>query len=166
MPFDITSLKATRRAQTERKLDELNTLTPRQLSNLRRKRFTNSQHLAFYYAHVVELPNGCFGWTGNSKPASQGAYPMMPLDNGRCGHAVAWAYKHIRGQEPPTRGSGLELSHQCEDKGLGSRCANSAHVKTETREINLGRISEEKRKARMAKARSFKKCNIKKNSIG
>jgi len=77
MAFDIRHLGETRRAQTERKLHELNTLSLRRLDSLRRKRFAESQRLAFFYSQVEELPNGCWAWRGNRKPHSQGSYPMM-----------------------------------------------------------------------------------------
>lgn len=153
-PFDTTQLRETRKAQTSRKLNELTTLSPRELDSLRRKRFAESQRLAFFYSNVEELPNGCWKWKGNRKPKSQGSYPMMPAANGKCVHAVAWAYKHIRGLEPPKRGSGLELSHQCEENGLGSRCANPLHVEPEDRRTNLSHIPRCKMLTKMRKMRA------------
>ena len=156
MTFDTSSIRNTRKMQIQSRLTEMETLTPFQLRSLRIKREAGSQRLSQFYRKVKVRKNGCWAWTGTCKPDKQGGYPMMSKGQGddcrtHSVHAVAWAYKHIRGLEAPVRDSGTELSHTCEGKGLGSRCTNPWHVVEESHKKNMGRLS-----ARLAKRRNKK----------
>jgi hypothetical protein len=134
MPFDIQYLQQQRFKRTQAKLVDLS--DTRFTEHRPRGRFERSQRLAHFFRCVTMRPDGCWEWSGTRKPKSQGSYPIFTNV-----HAIAWAYRHVRGLDPPTRGSGQELVHQDSRDNplckLGSACVNPAHVEPSTHTVNM-----------------------------
>jgi len=104
-----------------------------------------------FWAKVVEMPSGCWVWTG-ATIRDYGQFSMK-------GHAQRtvlahrWAYEYVVGVIP----DGLVLDHLC----VNPPCVNPAHLEPVTQKENLRRVSE-----RSAYCRNGRHPKTPENTIG
>jgi hypothetical protein len=101
-------------------------------------RFRGAPPLARLAAHVIFLPNGCWGWTASLKASGYGSFWL----NGKCVLAHCASYQLLVGPIP----TGFELDHLCHTNDpvcMGGiecphrRCVNPAHLEPVTHLENV-----------------------------
>lgn len=84
--------------------------------------------LARFTAKVrVDLPSGCWLWSGAHTQAGYAAFRVK--DRTEYGHR--WSFEQVHGEVP----DGLELDHLCRNRG----CVNPFHLEAVTHTVNVQR---------------------------